>query len=401
MIHANQLLRSYRTDAPRTLADLHEALSRGREGKPGGVRPADFSFRDLAAAFIVDDHGESIGLANLERLCRGQLLEASGALTPSMFATITGQIVNVAFMEGYTLPEFVLSSAVPTISGNATQARITGVSLPLKENKVLEINPGQEYPAVGMYEEYVKTPETVKRGAILPITKECILQDAGSQILDQARGVGELIGKEKELALTDTVIGAVASCVTEKRKGDAAEVAANLFYASGDGGRWINKQVNAFADWTDVDVAEELFLGITMPGTGEVPSLTQRTLLTPPQLRSSVSRVISATETRSGATNVVVAGNPVGSLGIRTLSSAWVYSRLVASGVAAATAAATWFYGDLARAFRYYQNWGLTPEEDRSGTMAFTHDIIVQFKASEKGTPVVVEPRLWSQQTPS
>jgi hypothetical protein len=402
MIHAQELLRAYRANPRQTLADISESLSRGREGKPGGLKPEDFSLRDLAAAFIVDDHGESIGLANLERLCRGQLLESTGALTPSMFATITGQIVNVAFMEGYTLPEFVLSAAVPTISGTATQARLTGVSLPMKDQKVLELNPGQEYPSVGMYEEYVKTPETVKRGAILSITKEAILQDAGSQILDQARRLGELIGKQKELALTDYIIGAVSNCVIEKRVGDSSEQTCDLFYSSTDDSpRYVNTQANAFSDWTDIDKAEELFLGITMPGTGEVPSLTQRTILIPPQLRSAVSRVLSATETRSGSSNIVVAGNPVANLSVRTLTSPWVYSRLAASGAAEATAAGTWFYGDLARAFRYYQNWGLTVEEDRSGAVAFTHDILVRFKASEKGTPAVVEPRFWSKQTPS
>lgn len=402
MIHAQQLFRAYRTDPRRTVEDIREAFQRGRRGEAGGLAPQDFSLRDLASQFIVDTHGEPIGLTNLEHFCRGEgLMEADGALTPSAFATITGQIVNVAVMEGYELPEFVLSGAVRTIKGNAEQARLTGVSVPGDDDKDLEITPGQEYPAVGLYEEYVKTPTTVKRGAIVRVTKETILQDAGDQVLDQARQVGELIGLKKEKKLIDYVIGATSSCVIEKRVGDSAEQTLDLFYATGESTRYVNEQVNALADWTDIDAAENLFLGITMPGTGESPMLNQRFLLAPPQLRSTASRVLNATETRSGTSNVVVASNPISGLGLRLMASSLVYNRLVASGVEAATAKQTWFYGDLARAFRYYENWPLTVEQERTGALSFTHDVLAQFKASEKGTPVVLEPRVWSKQTPS
>ena len=401
MIRFRELARSYRADPRRTLADIQESLARGRERQPGGLRPEDFSIRDLAAALITDKQGEPIGLSALEAFCRGTaILEADGALTPSAFATVTGQVINVAVMEGYQLPEFVLSALVPTITGNAQQARLTGVSLPLKEDKALEIAPGQEFPAVGMDDECVLTPATVKRGAIVRITKEAILEDATGQILDQARRVGELIGLEKEKLLTDYVVGAVAACVTERRVGDSAEAAYNLFYAA-PGSRYVNQQVNALGDWTDIDDAEELFLGITVPGTAEAPMLTQRFVLVPPQLRSLMGRILSATETRTGSTDVVVAGNPLASMGLRLVASPLVYTRLVASGAGASDAAGTWFYGDLARAFRYYQNWGLTVEEDRTGAVAFSHDVLAQFKASERGTPVVVEPRVWSKQTPS
>jgi hypothetical protein len=401
MVKAQEIFRQFCTDPKTTLQDLHEALERGRTGKPGGLRPEDFSLRDLAASFITDRHGEPIGLAGLEAYCRGtHLLEADGVLTTSAFATITGQILNAAVLEGYQLPEFTLSRLVPAIDGRARQARLAGVSLPLADGKTLQVAEGQEYPALGMYDEYVKTPETVKRGAIVRITKEAILQDETGQILDQARRIGERIGLEKETALVDYIVGAVSGCVVEKRVGDSAEGSYNLFYST-TGSRYVNQQVNALADWTDVDAAEDLFLGIQMPGTGQPPILTQRVILVPPQLRSTANRIVSATETRSGSSNVVVAGNPLAGMNLQVVVSSLVYSRLVASGQPAATAAGIWFYGDLTRAFRYYRNWDLQVEEDRSGALAFSHDVVAAFKASERGTPVVVEPRLWSRQMPS
>lgn len=399
MVRAAELLKMYRADPRQTLADLREALDRGRRGVPGGKRPDEFSLRDLAAECIVDGHGEPIGLRALESLCRSeQLIEADAALNTSLFTTITRQILNAAVLEGYQLPSFVLSAAVPAVPGKSRQARFVGVSLPLKEDKTLEVHEGEEYPSVGMYEEYVKAPLTVKRGAILPITKETILADETGQIVDQARRIGELIGLQKEIALTDYVIGAVAGCVTEKRVGDAAEQTSDLFLTTG---RWVNEQTNALADWTDIDAAENLLAAITMPGTEQPVMLIERTVLIPTQLRTTAARILNATETRSGTGNVTVAANPISLLNIRPLDSPLVYSRLVAAGTSASVAAGTWFYGDLRRAFRYYENWPLSVEEDRTRDASFTHDVIVRFKASERGTPVVVEPRYWSKQNPS
>lgn len=399
MVRAPELAKALRADARRTLRDIREALDRGRKGEPGGLKPEDFSIRDLAAYTIVDDHGEPIGLHTLEALCHGdRFLEADGALNTSMFATITRQIVNTATLEGYNLPAFVLSQAVRTIRGNKDQARITGVSMPQADGKDLEVHEGQEYPLVGIGEEYVKTPIVTKRGAIVAVTKEAVLADDTGQIVDKARRVGDFIGLQKEKALVDYAVGAVANAVTEKRIGDSAEVTSNLFLTSG---RWVNEQANPLQDWTDVDAAENLLTKIMMPGTGEPVMLVERSVLVPPQLRSTAARILNATETRSGSDNVVVAANPLAGLGIRLLVSPLVYRRRVAAGDAEADAAGTWFFGDLTRAVAYYETWALTVEEDRTREASFTHDILVRFKASERGTPVVVEPRYWSKQNPS
>lgn len=379
MIRAQELFRAFRANPRQTLIDIREALDRRRSNQVGGVTPDDFSIRDLAAHFIVDSHGEPIGLSALESLCRtDRILESDAALTTSAFAVITRQLLNTAVGEGHQLPSFILSAAVPTLRGNREQTRVVDVSLPLKEGKSVEVEEGQEFPLVGMYGEYAKTPITKKRGAIVAITKEAVLADDTGQILDRARRVGELIGLEKEIALTDYVVGAISDSVTEKRVGDSAEVTKNLFYDSGDSERWTNEQVNALVDWTDIDVAEHLFLGITMPGSGHPPVLTQRTVLTPPQLRSTASRILNATETRSTETgdsisNTVAAANPIRDLGLRHLVSALVYARMVAAGIDEDEAAGTWFYGDMQRAFRYYENWALTVEEDRTREIGRAH----------------------------
>lgn len=402
MVRAAELFKSYRANPHQTVQDLREALDRGRDGKPGGVKPDEFSIRDLAAWAICDRHGEPIGLPVLESFCKGELiLEADAGLSMSAFASITRQVIVSATLEGYDVPAFVLSKMIPVITGRQEQTKLAGVSLPQKDGKSLEVPELGEFPLLGMSDEYVKTPAAKKRGGIVAISKEAVLADDTGKILDQARQVGQITALQKELLITDYVIGAVSNCVVEKRVGDSGEVTKNLFYTSTDSERWTNAHVNALADWSDIDTAENLFLANTLPGTGQPPTLIDRLVLVPPQLRSTASRILNATETRSGSGNVVVAGNPVASLGLQMAASPYVYSQLVAAGVAASDAAGTWFYGDLKQSFRYYQRFGLKVEEDRTGEAAFTHDILVRFKASECGTPVVVEPRVWAKNNPS
>lgn len=85
MIKAKELVQQYRSNPAVTLSDLKEALRRGRRGEPGGVRPEDFSLRDLAAHAICDrQSGEPIGLSLLEQWCTGRLVEAEGTLTTSL-----------------------------------------------------------------------------------------------------------------------------------------------------------------------------------------------------------------------------------------------------------------------------------------------------------------------------
>ena len=404
MIRASEVFKHFRSDPRGCLADLREALDRGLAGKPGGLKPEEFSLTDLAAHFIVAD-GEPIGYEGLRLWASsGRFLEAA-PVSASAFAAITQRIVNAAVLEGYQLPDTVLSRSVPTISGKTRDARIVNFTVPLAEGKTLTYEEGQDKPTVGLYAEYVKTLPVRKKGLVIPITREAVLADDTGGVLDAARRAGQVISMEKEALLTQFVCGLVANCVIEKRKSDAAEVTSNLFLTTG---RWVNQQTNAMADWTDFDDAENRILGNTLPGTERPPMLMQRFVLVPPQLRSTVLRIINATEVRSSSVsipdfppNVVASANPLAGLGIQPIVSPLVYSEQVAAGVGTSVAAGTWFYGDLSQAVRYYELWPLEVVEVRDDRAAARADILVEFAAGECGVPVIVEPRVWTKNTPS
>jgi hypothetical protein len=223
VIRAKEIWKSFRADPVRTLTDLREAFQRRLEGKPGGIAPQEFSLRGLAEQFILDDHGEPIGSDGLDAFASGRLLE-SGAVSASAFAAITQRIVNAAVLEAYNGMDLVLSRTVPVVTGRTATARLIAMTAPLAENKSLTVAEGQEKPIVGVYAEYVRTPESKKKAARVPITREAVLADDTGGVLEAARRVGELIAMEKESALVDYLCGLVPNCVIEKRVTDSAEV---------------------------------------------------------------------------------------------------------------------------------------------------------------------------------
>ncbi len=259
---------------------------------------------------------------------------------------------------------------------------------------------------VGFSEEYVETPATVKRQLGIGITKEAIFFDRTGLVLDRASYVGTLLGLRKEKNLLGVMIGAV-NTFKEKRQGDSAAVSLKTYYAADDNGRWVNHlDGNPLADWTNINAAEQLFSQITDPNTGEPIILPGTRLIFAPQIQFlALNQIMLGNQIwkltqgglapSTGQTGVVTVGpNPLGNLGITMATSRQLYKQLqVQMGLDAGTAGGYWFYGDPA-AFAYMENWPITVVQAPTNSEAeFSQDIVVRFKASERGMAAVMEPR--------
>ena len=89
---------------------------------------------------------------------------------------------------------------------------------------------------------------------------------------------------------------------------------------------------------------------------------------------------------------MTVAANPLGNYTV--VESRLAYRRLVAAGYDAADAKKWWFIGDFRKAFAYMENWPITVAQSSLGGEAeFSQDIVVRFKASERGAAAVINPR--------
>ena len=217
------------------------------------------------------------------------------------------------------------------------------------------------------------------------MTKEAIFFDRTHLVLTRAAEVGEILGLNKEKRLLDLIVG-----VTNNYKHNGA--ALNTYYTSTP---WKNQlAANELVDWTDVDAAEQLFAEMLDPATGEPVLVRGTTVLVMPAYRHAAHRVFNAAEIdyTDGGSTTTRAANPLGNY--RVHESRLAYRRIVASGVAAADAKKWWFIGDFRKAFAYMENWPITVSQAPLGSEAdFNNDVVLRFKASERGAAAVLNPR--------
>jgi len=373
-----ELKRRYDVDgAEQTVSHLSEAL------REGHLKPEDFSIRDLAEA-LVPDGRDWVRMLDPRSAGNVSVLEAGDAVDVTAFLNITGQVIYSKIMEAYLQEAFVVSKLVDTIPTRLDGEKIPGISR--VSDTVDEVGPGMPYPHLGFGEDYIETPSTTKRGFIVPVTKEAIFFDRTHLVLSRAAEVGEVLGLNKEKRLVDLAIGVTNNY---KWKGTAYDT-----YQ--DTTPWINTlAANELVDWTNVDKAEQLFADILDPATGEPVLVRGTTVLVMPAYRHAAHRVFSAAEltfTAAGSSTATVAANPLS--GYRVVDSRLAYRRIVASGVAAADAKKWWFVGDFRRALAYMENWPITVTQAPLGSEAeFNNDIVLRFKASERGAAAVLNPR--------
>ncbi len=373
-----ELKRRYELDgADQTVTHLSEAL------REGHLKPEDFSVRDLAEA-LVPDGREWVRLLDPRSAGGVGVLESNDGVDVTAFLNIAGQVIYSKIMEAYTQEAFVVSKLVDTIPTRLDGEKIPGISR--VTDTIDEVGPGMPYPHLGFGEDYIETPSTTKRGFIVPVTKEAIFFDRTHLVLTRAAEVGEVLGLNKEKRLIDLAIG-----VTNNYKWKGTTY--NTYQTSTP---WINSlATNELVDWTNVDKAEQLFADILDPSTGEPVLVRGTTVLVMPAYRHAAHRVFSAAEltfTAAGSTTATVAANPLS--GYRVFDSRLAYRRIIAAGIAAATAKKYWFVGDFRRAFAYMENWPITVTQAPIGSEAeFNNDIVLRFKASERGAAAVLNPR--------
>ena len=375
MINYRELRRRFELDgAAKTVEHLSEALDNGE------LKADDFSIRDLAEG-LVPDGGQ--WLRELDP--RNGNLGTSLLEDTSTFLNITGKVIESKILESYTNEVFAVSKLVSTIPTRLDGEKIPGAaSLP---DSATIIQPGEPYPIVGFGDDYIETPNTTKRGLIVPVTKEAVFFDRTHLILSRAAEVGETLALNKEKRILDVVLG-----VTNSYKSNGT----SLDTYSDSATPWKNLlEGNSLQDWTNLDAAENLLGSIIDPTTEEPILIEPNVLLVMPAKRHIAHRLLRASEisyndTTTSAMSAI--SNPFSKYAL--VSSRLAYHRLIAAGVDEADAADVWFIGNFKKAFAYMENWPITVTQSAAGSEAdFTQDIVVRYKASERGTPAVINPR--------
>ncbi len=375
-IKYRDLKRRYDLEGPaRAVAHFAEAL------RIKDLRPEDFSIRDLAEG-LVPDGREWIRSLDPASNDSANIMEAGDGVDTTAFLSLTGQVVYSKIMESYTQEAFVLSKLVETIPTRLDGEKIPGVTK--VSDEIAEVKPGMPYPSLGFGEDYIETPATTKRGFIVPVTKEAIFFDRTYLVLSRAAEVGEILGLNREKRLLDLAIGATNNYKWNGTTYDTYQTSTP----------WVNVRANnELVDWNNVDAAEQLFADILDPQTGEPVLIQANTVLVTPAYRHAAERVFYAPTVRysAGATTTIGA-NPLSNY--QVYDSRLLYRRITAAGVDAALAKKWWFMGDFRKAFAYMENWPITVAQSPQGSEAdFNNDIVVRFKASERGAAAVMNPR--------
>lgn len=369
--------------ARRTCRMLEGALN------SGDLTPEDFSIQELAENLIVDRQNRPVGREWVRQLGPQKsggvtLLEAASGVSLSGFTNITGQIFYNAIMAAYQSEAFIAQALVPNIPTRLSGERIPGIT-GLYEN-VMDVGEGRSYPELGFGEDYIDTPATTKRGLIVSVNKETIFFDRTAQVLQRASQVGEVLGRKKEKLLWDMIIG-----VTNNYKWRGTSY--NTYQSATP---WINLLTgHELLDWATVDAAEQLFANILEPNTDEPIIVEPDTVVVMPAKQQTARQIFGASQlrvTQSGQITQTIAPNTVTPYNVKV--SKFAYRRIITSGVSASNAAKYWFLGNFAKAFAWMENWPITVVQAPDNSEAdFKQDVVIRYKASERGIPAVMNPR--------
>lgn len=380
-INLQELRRQYELLGPRKVCKhLEENIDQGK------LRCQDFSIRDLFEA-LIPDGPELLRAISMRKSGGMSLVEAAAAVDTSAFANITGQIVFNRVKERYQDPEFLW----PQLFEQTQTAFLNGELIPgigRIGDKAEVVDEGQPYPTVGLTEEYIQTKPLVKRGFIVPVTREIIVADRTGILLREAGEQAYWEGLNTEKRALKVALGVTNNY---KRNGTAT----NTYLTSG---AYINSAANTLVDWTDIENAELLFDALTDPNTGELISVAADTLIVPTALKRTANRILTASE-------IAHVDNQVAANTVRTFSpnpyGGSAYKILSTSHVKEATSsAAKWYFGQPKRAFLRLYAWDIETSQAADNNQAkFQQDIWAQFKVSVMDHFQTVEPRFMVEST--
>jgi len=365
---------------------MGDHISEALESKE--LRPEDVDFCELGEALLGHEFRNACrpGAQNAEAT---KVLEAADAVDSTAFLDITQRVISAKLIEAFMLEANAAASLIDLETNvRVRHERRPGISAVGDEGEI--VKEGMPYPAQDLGANYQDFADNEKRGLIVGLTKEALFFTGQSgEILRQAARVGEWLGVNKDKRIWNVILGIANNY-------NYNGTAYNTYNAAAIGTPAIvprNIHGNALNSYADINEAERLFDLMVDPDTGEAIEINGMTILVMPYRAMTARSILTATEkqTTTGA-DVTVSGNPLGN----------GYTLGPVSRRARAILAATgdfgdpdgiWLMGDFKKAFVYRENWPVTvSQEPVNATVEFEQDIVVRYKASERGGAWVKRP---------
>lgn len=368
-------------ESVKTSADVREASDKiVKLLQTKAILPEQLSIREIADAVL--------GIESVRNMMHASdgvaAMEAVAPVNSSAFTNITGNMIFEATVAAYEAAAPIAKFLVTEESSRRDGGRDIGLAN--IDDDVLVVEEGAEYPDMKFGEDYIDIPTSKKRGAKIGVTREAVFFDETGRILEQARGIGERMGTNKEKRILRTVLGLDNTFV---RKG----IARNTYVAAGDP-RINLKAGTALTDWTSIDAAMAVFNEMNDDRTAAEPiNVVPNMILAPQQLEWTAKRIFSATEIRQatqGGNLQTYSPNMLTQTVV--LTSPWIKKLLVEAGVDPTVAGTRWYFGDFKRAFRYRTLFPLAFRAAVHDKDDFERDVVAQYRVDERGTPRIVAP---------
>lgn len=400
------------------LADKHGNYYRDRYGnrirKDPSLEPDEFNLKAVAEAICGEEWVNNLAPRHMAQSNRvmgvfesmygaqegmvaaaeaGPGVDVTAFLNVNTFSLTTGGLVEAKILEAYDNPEFVVSKLIKTVPTNLNGEKIIGTTT--IGDKSARRHPGEPHKRVGFGERWVETPETHEDALAVEVNRETVFFDRTNQVLQRAETIGYQIGYRKEIACIDTLAG-----LTGSSEYNAYVYNGTSYAPYQTASPWINDQVNALQDWTDIENALVLFSNMTDQENNQPITITPKVILTVPSLEQTVASIINATETETrtnSAAEIRRYKNPYGNRYQYSISQL-LYHRLTSStdggaGLSAANAK-RWFFGDFEKAMHYMQNWPLNINRVNPNEYEMLdRGVVFAAFANQRGVPAWVEPR--------
>lgn len=308
------------------------------------------------------------------------------SVNTAMFSQITGQIAYTTIKQQYEMPQLIGRSLVTMSTTNYLDGeKIPGISIPADDFEI--VGEDKPYPTVGVSAEYIETPRPVKRGAIIPVTREAIIADRLGILLARVRKLGDMMALNLEKRILRAVLG--VDNFYKRNSGNNGQAIAT--YADNSGLHdWDNHLAsNALQDYTDVENVLLAFNAIRDPQIDE-PILVsgQLAMIVPQALEIKARNILQAREVRTGDVTSgyeTLSPNPMSGVISRVVSSPYI-SELQGNST-------SWYAGVPQRAFGYKHVWDVETVMLPEDSAMMSRDIAFGLKTGEFGTPYIEEPR--------
>ena len=328
------------------------------------------------------------------------LLEGDGAAALALgdFSAVTGQLLITETHEGYEMAETVFtqlitSKATPIID----MFKIPGISMPSDE--FIVIGEGEDYPNIGVNQDYQHRGALEKRGGIIQITRETI-QGSGvmsGQILEKAKQAGRLLKQNVEKRVIDAVIDegtGAKSAVTGGHRYHWLDTSYATYQASTPYVNLVSS--NGLLDFTNINAAWLKLRGMKDPYSGEPITIKPKHLIVTPTNRMTAERIKHTLDVRLHSGGYAQSGNLVDTRSDNPIQAAGVQFEIIESQLLAtrSTLQTDWWLGDIGKAIARDYLWELETEEAPQFTEgSFRRDVIFQHKVSLMDRVWTREPR--------